>query len=77
MIRFFDASALVKRYVEEPGSDRVAGLLQRHPLRAGDALQLAALLEIREELGEDVELVCYDDRLTAAAETGVTPSDFA
>ncbi|MEM1182532.1 MAG: type II toxin-antitoxin system VapC family toxin [Acidobacteriota bacterium] len=28
MIAFFDASALVKRYIEEPGSDVVEGLLK-------------------------------------------------
>lgn len=28
MIRYFDASALVKRYIQEPGSDEIESLLQ-------------------------------------------------
>lgn len=31
MIRFFDTSALVKRYVEEPGSAMVRATLRAHP----------------------------------------------
>lgn len=131
MIVFFDASALVKRYVRELETDRVLALLSgatpvvsrlteveiasalarrlregslardahdsaraslmsdlqrisvlelsstvvrrardlvgRHPLRAGDALQLASCLEFRERVGAPVDLVAYDDRLVAAA----------
>ena len=131
MIRYFDASALVKRYVREPGSASVrrwlsggtaataryslvevasalarrsragdlapgdaerllasltadagslllveftarveAGaraLLAVHRLRAGDALQLASCLHLRERSGEDVEFVGYDARLGRAA----------
>lgn len=32
MIRFFDTSALVKRYVEEPGSAMVRAALRAHPV---------------------------------------------
>jgi hypothetical protein len=137
VIRYFDASALVKRYVEEAGSDRVAHLLangtaatarysqvevlaalarrtrdgdlsprdrsrlaavlerdmarfvvveltgtvvalagrllSQHPLRAGDALQLASCRVLEEMTGAPVELVAFDDRLLEAAQAeGVT-----
>lgn len=42
-------------------------LLQRHPLRAGDAIQLASSLHLREALEEDTGFVAFDDRLIAAA----------
>lgn len=42
-------------------------LLQRHSLRAGDAVQLASCLELRTELDEPITLVVFDDRLAAAA----------
>lgn len=130
-MRYFDASALVKRYVREPGSVKVrrllssavpatsrlsevevvsalgrraregafslaerdralaalevdfaailvveltaevtaraCALLQRHALRAGDAIQLASCLYLQEQLGEEVPLVAFDLRLTEAA----------
>jgi predicted nucleic acid-binding protein len=42
-------------------------LLRRHPLRAGDAIQLASCLQLREESGEPIPLVVFDDRLAVAA----------
>lgn len=42
-------------------------LLVRHPLRAGDAIQLASALLLRRELAEPVTFAAYDDRLKAAA----------
>jgi predicted nucleic acid-binding protein len=42
-------------------------LLSRHGLRAGDALQLASALTLRDALGSAVIVVVYDDRLHAAA----------
>lgn len=42
-------------------------LLQRYPLRAGDAIQLASCLYLREELGDGVTLLAFDERLAAAA----------
>ena len=42
-------------------------LLVRHPLRAGDAIQLASALLLRRELAEPVTFAVYDDRLKAAA----------
>jgi len=46
---------------------RALSLLQRHSLRAGDAVQLASCLQLRDELEEPITLVTFDDRLTAAA----------
>jgi predicted nucleic acid-binding protein len=46
---------------------RAQGLLQRHFLRAGDAVQLASCLRLREELEEDLSMVAFDERLVAAA----------
>jgi predicted nucleic acid-binding protein len=130
-MNYFDASALVKRYVREPGTPTVRRLLRqepaatsrlseaeigsalcrrqregaltarqyqhaldalradfgrleivelspavvaavhpllaRHGLRAGDALQLASALMLREALGDDLALVAYDERLHRAA----------
>jgi hypothetical protein len=42
-------------------------LLVRHPLRAGEAFQLASALLLRRELREPVTFAAYDDRLRAAA----------
>jgi uncharacterized protein len=135
--RYFDASALVKRYVREPGSaavqrllasgipatsrlsevevtsgiirraregaftparrdrvllalqrdlpavavvelipDVIAGaraLLLRHPLRAGDAIQLASCLYLQREMGHPISFVAFDRRLLEAARAeGVT-----
>lgn len=131
MTRYFDASALVKRYVREAGSSTVRrllasgtpatsrlsevevasaiarraregafaaplrdrmtaaldgdlpalavvemipeitaearALLVRHPLRAGDAIQLASCLYLQRELREAVPFVAFDQRLSDAA----------
>ena len=131
MICFFDASALVKRYVAEPGSEdverllkkdlpavarlsevevasaierrcregsfgaadrdraiaalrrdvrsflvvettaavveRALALLARHPLRTGDALQLASAIELRQRLEYRVSFAAFDRRLAEAA----------
>ena len=52
-----------------PVVSAVHALLGRHPLRAGDALQLASALALRGELGlgRGFEIVVYDRRLRAAA----------
>ena len=42
-------------------------LLVAHPLRAGDAIHLASCLELARSLHRKIELVCFDDRLAAAA----------
>jgi uncharacterized protein len=46
---------------------RARTLLQRHQLRAGDAIQLASCLYLQEQLGEEVPMVAFDGRLTEAA----------
>ena len=45
----------------------VHDLLGRHPLRAAEAIHLAAALYLRERLGREVDFVVYDDRLADAA----------
>ena len=46
---------------------RARTLLQRHELRAGDAIQLASCLYLQEQLGEEVPIIAFDSRLTEAA----------
>jgi len=43
------------------------GLLARHPLRAGDSVQLASCLYLRRQMTEEVRLLAYDERLNNAA----------
>ncbi len=137
MTRYFDASALVKRYVRESGSTTVRrllasgtaassrlsevdvssgivrrtregaftvrqrdrmlnalvrdvpalvivemtseisadarALLLRHPLRAGDAIQLASCLYLQKQLAEPVPFVAFDERLVQAARAEGVP----
>lgn len=47
--------------------DKAGRLLLNHPLRAADALQLAAALTWAEKSAKDHELVCFDLRLRDAA----------
>jgi len=42
-------------------------LLERHPLRASDAVQLASCLYLRQHADEGVTLLAYDRRLNEAA----------
>ncbi|MBK8293731.1 MAG: type II toxin-antitoxin system VapC family toxin [Solirubrobacterales bacterium] len=44
-----------------------ARLLATHPLRAGDALQLAAAISWRSDPGARADFTCLDDRLVDAA----------
>lgn len=46
---------------------RARGLLLRHSLRAGDAIQLASCVFLQQELGEPVTFTVFDERLRAAA----------
>jgi predicted nucleic acid-binding protein len=48
-------------------------LLRAHPLRAADALQLAAALRFVDESGEPIPFVSFDDRLTTAARAESLP----
>jgi uncharacterized protein len=47
--------------------DRAMRLLRVHPLRAADALQLAAVLVATKEKVDRLPVMCLDDRLTEAA----------
>lgn len=51
----------------EPVRETAARLLPSHPLRIGDALQLAAALVAADFRAPTLPFVCYDDRLAAAA----------
>ncbi|MEO8076343.1 MAG: type II toxin-antitoxin system VapC family toxin [Acidobacteriota bacterium] len=46
---------------------RAQRLLQRHPLRAGDAVQLASALHLRDALDADTPFVAFDAHLIDAA----------
>ena len=47
---------------------RAVGLLAAHPIRAGDAIQLASALVARDRIGSIIgRFVAYDSRLLAAA----------
>ena len=63
-----DASAL---FLVQPSTSAVmeeaARLIDRHPLRAYDALQLAGCLVVSESMPEPVTFVCADARLREAA----------
>ncbi len=62
---------LMMSWVEVAPSTRVAELAERalafHPLRAGDALQLAAALTWTRGMASGEPFCCLDDRLRAAA----------
>ncbi|MBT9561006.1 MAG: type II toxin-antitoxin system VapC family toxin [Myxococcales bacterium] len=64
-------SALASHWTEVQASvlvrDRAEELLRHHPLRAGDALQLAAALVVSTGGSSMPDLVCCDDRLTQVA----------
>ena len=62
-----DLRAIVVVELTPDISARARALLRRHPLRAGDAIQLASCLYLQEQLAEPVALVGFDDRLAAAA----------
>lgn len=56
--------------------EEAAALLDRHPLRAYDAVQLAGCLLLRPTLGEHPSFVCSDRQLLRAAEhEGLTVLD--
>ena len=46
---------------------KARGLLLRHALRAGDAIQLASCMFLQQEMGEPISFVAFDERLRAAA----------
>ena len=67
-------------YLVQPVTDAVVeeatALLDRYPLRAYDAMQLAGCLALRSRLGERPSFICSDRDLLAAAENeGLTALD--
>lgn len=62
-----DFSALHAVELSAPVVLEARGLVTRHPLRAGDAIQLSSALLLRRELSEPITFVAYDDRLKAVA----------
>lgn len=75
MIAYLDSSALVKRYVGEPGWLEAAGLIEQAAL-AGTAVmtlvEVAAALFWSEMLGEPVALATWNRQLwKAARESGL------
>jgi len=62
-----DAAHLLLVELDEIVAERSRVLLLRHPLRAGDALQLASCLTLAGRLGRPLRFVCFDGRLNSAA----------
>jgi uncharacterized protein len=68
------ASKFVRQMVNEAVLEIAAHLIDRHPLRAMDALQLAGYLVIRMSARDQVLVfVCSDERLLKAAELEGAP----
>ncbi len=63
---FFSARWATIEAIEQVRA-RAIRLVRTHPLRAGDALQLAAALVACDERPEALPFVCLDDRLRDAA----------
>lgn len=62
-----DLAALTIVEIAPPVTARARTLLERHPLRAGDALQLASCLLLRDTTAGAVAFAAFDDRLSQAA----------
>ena len=62
-----DLEAILVVELTEDVTAGATGLLQRHQLRAGDAIQLASSVFLQEQLGETVPFVVFDRRLTDVA----------
>lgn len=62
-----DLAALHVVELSPPIVARARELLVLHPLRAGDAVQLASALFLKRELAEPVTFAAYDARLNATA----------
>lgn len=72
--RDIDAMSVVE--IVPPITARARALLEHHPLRAGDAIQLACCLHLREALGGQITFAAFDDRLNQAARSeGLKPPD--
>jgi predicted nucleic acid-binding protein len=62
-----DLGALTIVEIAPPLTSRARRLLERHPLRAGDAVQLASCLLLRDATGGPVAFAAFDARLNEAA----------
>ena len=63
-----DLAAMVVVELTPETVARAQTLLRRHPLRTGDAIQLASCLQLQEALADETVLfVAFDARLIAAA----------
>jgi predicted nucleic acid-binding protein len=62
-------SLFLTQLVTDAVLEEAAGLLDRHPLRAYDAVQLAGCKILQSSLGEPVAFVCSDHQLLRAAES--------
>ncbi|MFZ0886940.1 MAG: type II toxin-antitoxin system VapC family toxin [Candidatus Binataceae bacterium] len=62
-----DWRAYIRVDLVDPLLALVRDLVQRHPLRAFDAIHLASAIRLQEQLGDDIRLVAADVRLLAAA----------
>ena len=62
-----DLEALTVVEVAPPVTARARRLLEQHPLRAGDAVQLASCLLLRDATGGPVTFAAFDSRLNEAA----------
>lgn len=77
---FLDSSALLKRYIPETGTNWIQSLtVNRHPLRAYDAVQLASALCILPEISQldtaTFTFLTADNRLIAVAQAENLKSD--
>lgn len=68
MFLYLDTSSLVKLYVEEEDSAKVADLAEKHALRGFDAIHLASAVTLREELSSPVTFSCSDNKLKKASQ---------
>jgi hypothetical protein len=62
-----DLGALTVVEIASPVTSRARRLLERHSLRAGDAVQLASCLLLRDATGGSVAFAAFDGRLNEAA----------
>ena len=62
-----DLTAFVVVELDANVAARARFVLERHLMRASDAIQIASCLCLRDETGSAVSLVAYDTRLADAA----------
>lgn len=62
-----DASRLLLVEFTRRVEIRARSLIAAHPLRAGDAVQLASCLHLRDRTGDEMEFIGYDVPMNRAA----------